>query len=57
MCFPRPEDLKARSEKRLRETGKDVPVDAVNEMLGILLGGDFVSSETDFCNLYNQMIS
>ncbi|GJX04696.1 heterogeneous nuclear ribonucleoprotein U-like protein 1 [Tanacetum coccineum] len=33
VCFPRPEDLKARSEKRLRETGKDVPADAVNEML------------------------
>ncbi|PWA78639.1 hypothetical protein CTI12_AA214840 [Artemisia annua] len=33
VSFPRPEDLKARSEKRLRETGKDVPVDAVNEML------------------------
>ena len=42
VCFPRPEDLKARSEKRLRETGKDVPVDAVSEMLGILSGGDYV---------------
>ncbi|KAI3742946.1 hypothetical protein L1987_60645 [Smallanthus sonchifolius] len=28
-----PEDLKARSEKRFRETGKDVPAEAVNEMI------------------------
>ena len=30
------------SEKKFRETGKDTPIDAVSEMLGILLGGDYV---------------
>ncbi|KAK1426593.1 hypothetical protein QVD17_15269 [Tagetes erecta] len=33
VAFSRPEDLKARSEKRFRETGKEVPAEAVNEMI------------------------
>ncbi|XP_024983668.1 heterogeneous nuclear ribonucleoprotein U-like protein 1 isoform X2 [Cynara cardunculus var. scolymus] len=33
VVFPRPEDLKARSAKRFREMGKEVPAEAVNEML------------------------
>ncbi|KAJ9566562.1 hypothetical protein OSB04_002528 [Centaurea solstitialis] len=33
VVFPWPEDLKARSEKRFREMGKEVPAEAVNEML------------------------
>lgn len=35
--FPKPEDLKLRAEKRFKEMGKEVPADAVNEMIGILL--------------------
>lgn len=38
VAFSRPEDLKARSEKRFREMGKEVPAEAVNEMIGTLLG-------------------
>ncbi|KAI3697999.1 hypothetical protein L6452_31108 [Arctium lappa] len=33
VVFPWPEDLNARSEKRFREMGKEVPAEAVNEML------------------------
>ncbi|KAI3768105.1 hypothetical protein L2E82_18537 [Cichorium intybus] len=33
VVFPRPEELKARSEKRFGEMGKEVPGEAVNEML------------------------
>ncbi|KAK9068907.1 hypothetical protein SSX86_013023 [Deinandra increscens subsp. villosa] len=33
VAFPRPEDLKARSEKRSRELGKEVPAEAINEMI------------------------
>lgn len=33
--FPRPEELKIRSEKRFKEMGKEVPPDAVNNMIGI----------------------
>ncbi|KAI3676687.1 hypothetical protein L1987_86300 [Smallanthus sonchifolius] len=33
VAFSRPEDLKVRSEKRFRETGKEVPAEAVNEMI------------------------
>nr|XP_043610688.1 heterogeneous nuclear ribonucleoprotein U-like protein 1 isoform X2 [Erigeron canadensis] len=33
VAFPKPEDLKARSEKRFREMRKEVPAEAVNEML------------------------
>lgn len=36
MVFPRPVELKARTEKRFDEIGKEVPADALNEMLGIL---------------------
>jgi hypothetical protein len=36
VVFPRPEELKVRSDKRFKEMGKEVPADAVNEMLGIL---------------------
>lgn len=35
VVFPKPEELKLRSEKRFKEMGKDVPAEAVNNMLGI----------------------
>ncbi|XP_021993670.1 heterogeneous nuclear ribonucleoprotein U-like protein 1 isoform X2 [Helianthus annuus] len=34
VAFSRPEDLKARSEQRCRETGKEVPAEAINKMIG-----------------------
>ncbi|KAK3014594.1 hypothetical protein RJ639_009827 [Escallonia herrerae] len=34
VIFPKAEDLRLRSDKRLREMGKEVPAEAVNEMLG-----------------------
>lgn len=37
VLFPKPEELKFRAEKRFKEMGKEVPADAVNEMIGILL--------------------
>lgn len=37
VVFPEPEELKARAVKRFKEMGKEVPAEAVNEMLGILL--------------------
>lgn len=33
VVFPKPEELKLRSEKRFKEMGKDVPAEAVNNML------------------------
>lgn len=36
MVFPKPEELQRRSAERFREMGKEVPADAVNEMLGLL---------------------
>ncbi|KAI3763713.1 hypothetical protein L2E82_13707 [Cichorium intybus] len=33
VVFPRPEELKARNEKRFGEMGKEVPGEALNEML------------------------
>ncbi|XP_006467899.2 uncharacterized protein LOC102628781 isoform X3 [Citrus sinensis] len=33
VVFPKPEDLKIRSVKRFKEMGKEVPADAVNNML------------------------
>ncbi|XP_068497042.1 uncharacterized protein [Phaseolus vulgaris] len=33
VVFPRPEELKIRSEKRSTEMGKEVPLDAVNKMI------------------------
>lgn len=33
VVFPKPEELKIRSQKRFRETGKEVPAEAVNQML------------------------
>jgi len=36
VVFPRPEELKIRSEKRSTEMGKEVPLDAVNKMIGIV---------------------
>ncbi|XP_056172042.1 uncharacterized protein LOC115693480 [Syzygium oleosum] len=33
VVFPKPEELKLRSQKRFREMGKEVPADAVNQML------------------------
>ncbi|KAJ4980873.1 hypothetical protein NE237_031710 [Protea cynaroides] len=33
VIFPRPEELKFRAEKRFKEMGKEVPAEAVNEML------------------------
>lgn len=35
--FPKPEDLKRRYDKRFKETGKKVPTDALNNMIGIFL--------------------
>lgn len=37
VVFPKPEELKIRSDKRFKEMGKEVPADAVNNMLGIPL--------------------
>lgn len=37
VLFPSPEELTLRSEKRFKDMGKDVPADAVNEMIGTLL--------------------
>ncbi|XP_058749785.1 uncharacterized protein LOC131622760 [Vicia villosa] len=34
VVFPKPEELKRRSEKRFKEMGKEVPVDALNSMIG-----------------------
>lgn len=34
VVFPRPEEMKARVDKRFRETGKVLTDEAVNEMLG-----------------------
>lgn len=43
MVFPKPEELKFRADRRYKEMGKEVPADAVNNMLGTL---SFLSS---FC--------
>ena len=37
VLFPNPEELKRRSENRFKDMGKEVPADAVNEMIGTLL--------------------
>lgn len=37
VVFPEPEEIKARASKRFIEMGKEVPAEAVNEMLGMLL--------------------
>jgi heterogeneous nuclear ribonucleoprotein U-like protein 1 len=37
VVFPMFEELKSRSDKRFKETGKQVPADVVNKMIGILL--------------------
>lgn len=37
MVFPGPEELKLRSFKRFQEMGKEVPADALNNMIGKLL--------------------
>lgn len=37
VVFPRPEELKFRAAKRVKEMGKEVPANAVKEMLGIFL--------------------
>lgn len=34
VTFPAPSELKLRTDKRFREMRKEVPADAVNEMLG-----------------------
>lgn len=34
VVFPTPDELKIRADKRFKEMGKDVPQDAVSEMLG-----------------------
>lgn len=36
VVLPEPEELKFRSNRRFQEMGKEVPADAVNNMLGIL---------------------
>lgn len=33
MVFPKPEELKIRSDKRFKEMGQEVPATAVNNML------------------------
>ena len=35
VVFPKPEELKIRSSKRFKEMGKEVPPDAVNDMIGV----------------------
>lgn len=34
VVFPKPDELKIRSDKRFTEMGKEVPPDAVNKMIG-----------------------
>ncbi|TKY71624.1 Heterogeneous nuclear ribonucleoprotein U protein 1 [Spatholobus suberectus] len=36
VVFPKPEELKIRSDKRFTEMGKEVPPDAVNKMIGVI---------------------
>jgi len=36
VVFPKPEELKIRSDKRFAEMGKEVPLDALNKMIGIV---------------------
>lgn len=35
VIFPSPNELRARADKRFKEMGKEVPAEAVNEMIGI----------------------
>lgn len=37
VVFPKVEELKFRADKRFKEMGKEVPAEAVNEMLGIFI--------------------
>lgn len=37
VVFPEPEELKSRAVKRFKDMGKEVPAEAVNEMLGKLV--------------------
>lgn len=51
VLFPKPEELKFRAEKRFKEMGKEVPADAVNEMIAnyVLPGSkDMPGSDVDF---------
>lgn len=41
VIVPTPEELKLRGEKRFKEMGKEVPAEAVNQMLG--------TTEIGFC--------
>lgn len=34
VVFPPPNDLKFRAEKRFKEMGKEVPAEALNNMIG-----------------------
>lgn len=46
VVFPKPEELKIRSDKRFTEMGKEVPLDALNKMIGIF---SFVFLSTVIC--------
>ncbi|KAJ0735061.1 putative heterogeneous nuclear ribonucleoprotein U, SPRY [Helianthus annuus] len=55
VAFSRPEDLKARSEQRCRETGKEVPAEAINKMIAnFVLPGNKDMPGTDEC--FDQVI-
>ncbi|XP_058749845.1 uncharacterized protein LOC131622832 [Vicia villosa] len=51
VVFPKPEELKRRSEKRFKEMGKEVPVDALNNMIANYVlpkSKDFPYSDENF---------
>eukprot|EP00261_Vitis_vinifera_P016804 XP_010646145.1 PREDICTED: heterogeneous nuclear ribonucleoprotein U-like protein 1 isoform X3 [Vitis vinifera] len=51
VLFPKPEELKFRAEKRFKEMGKEVPADAVNEMIANYVlprSKDMPGSDEDF---------
>ncbi|KAB1221886.1 Heterogeneous nuclear ribonucleoprotein U-like protein 1 [Morella rubra] len=55
VVFPRPEELKYRSDKRSREMGKEVPADAINKMLAeYVLPGSKDMPESD--EYFDQVI-
>lgn len=49
VVFPRAEELKFRADKRFKEMGKEVPAEAVNEMLGILMHNISTHLLVSFC--------
>ncbi|KAI5448142.1 hypothetical protein KIW84_015535, partial [Lathyrus oleraceus] len=51
VVFPKPEELTRRSEKRFKEMGKEVPIDALNSMIANYVlpkSKDFPFSDEDF---------